>query len=76
MNWPSPPKYRTVRLVVDVTVFDDSPDTYLQEPKFDMEDRLFNRVVDAILPHPDSRIATSKSGESVTVLMTGAEVTS
>lgn len=64
------PKYRTLRIVLAVSVFDNDP------PDVNFDAEFIDRVAEAILPHPDSRIATARAGESVTVLITGSEVTS
>lgn len=63
---------RTMRIVLTVTVIDRAP-----LPKTaNTEEALFHRVINAIVPHPDSVIATEKAGESVNALVTDWEVTS
>lgn len=64
---------RTMRIVIDVSVYGGP------EPRHGdrTADRLMAaRVIDAIIPHPDSNIATEKAGEHVTVTVNGWEVTS
>jgi hypothetical protein len=55
---------RTIRLTVGVTVIDRNPDTT------ESDETCLWRVAQAIIPHPDSGIATDKAGEMVTVMVT------
>jgi hypothetical protein len=36
-------------------------------------EQMFDRILNALVPHPDSVIATELAGESVTVLANGVE---
>lgn len=62
---------RTMRIVLAVTV-SGTPDEQSSPAVMDM----MMRVLNAVVPHPDSALATDLSGERVTVLVTDYEVTS
>lgn len=67
---------RTMRYRVGVSVY-DAPERLEEGPERDKEDEeMAMRVLNATIPHPDSRIATDRAGESVTVIVSDWEITS
>lgn len=62
---------RTIYITLAVTV------SGAPEERSDQNDNdLLMRVLNTVVPHPDSALATDLSGERVTVLAVGYEVTS
>lgn len=63
-------KHLQLKLTVLVTIVDPEPNQH------DTHITILNRVLDAVMPHPDSAIATNKSGEMVSAIATDWEFTS
>lgn len=63
--------HNTMRIVLAVSII-DAPINFTREE----EEAMMERVLNAVIPHPDSVIATEKAGEKVTVLATEYEMTS